>query len=52
MIKLVIQKVDAMNLWDIRNENSKKNSKKASTATIVETKTEDDSGESPRHWEQ
>ena len=49
MIKPVIQKVDAMNLWDLRNggishDSRKKNSKKASTTAIFETKTEDDSG--------
>ena len=31
--------------WDHSRDSQKKNSKKASTATIVETKTEDDSGE-------
>ena len=31
--------------WDHSRDSRKKNSKKASTATIVETKTEDDSGE-------
>ena len=32
-------------LWDHSRDSRKKNSKKASTAAIVETKTEDDSGE-------
>ena len=31
--------------WDHSRDSRKQNSKKASTATIVETKTEDDSGE-------
>ena len=31
--------------WDHSRDSWKKNSKKTSTATIVETKTEDDSGE-------
>ena len=31
--------------WDHSRDSRKKNSKKASTAAIVETKTEDDSGE-------
>ena len=37
--------VGYLEMWDHSCDSRKKNSKKASTATIVETKTEDDSGE-------
>ena len=36
--------------WDHSRDSRKKNSKKASTAAIVETKTEDDSGEKSSAW--